>query len=287
METANVEAKRGDLGSLLESLNVQEVEKDGGSRESPLVHRDEPLAANDKQHKTTHANVGEALVAEDNQTTHTNVGEALGTENKTLVELPHAALAPQHVLHAQSGVEEKELRRGGGSNGTSAIKSRRHEPKEEADEALLQEGNVLLTGLEGLSEVLTKAPTDKAVLKEAVGMIAPLSALSLCRYKVKLTPGSCSRSTVIKDARKEFMRIAGAPLGKALKGAGNRGHKGASSAGKTFAKSVHGAGWAEGPDSAARQREVALLAALTDDLLLAHILGDARVVPVKPPRKVS
>jgi len=129
METANVEAKRGDLGILLESLNVQEVEKDGGSRESPLVHRDEPLAANDKQHKTTHANVGEALVAEDNQTTHTNVGEALGTENKTLFELPRAALAPQHVLHAQSGVEEKELRRGGGSNGTSAIKSRRHEPK--------------------------------------------------------------------------------------------------------------------------------------------------------------
>ena len=147
METADVEAKRGDLGSLLESLNVQEVEKDGGSRESrlvhrhdPLVHCHDPLAANDKQHKTTHGNVGEGLVAEHNQTatrehyqtTHTNVGacgEAVGTENNTLVELPHAALAPQHVLHAQSGVEEKELRRGGGSNGTCAIKSRRHEPK--------------------------------------------------------------------------------------------------------------------------------------------------------------
>ena len=85
-----------------------------------------------------------------------------------------------------------------------------------------------------------------------------------------------------QDARKEFLRIAGAPLGK--KGAGKGGTK---ATGKVFGLGVNGAGWAEGPDSDARQREVAVLAALTDDLLLPHILGDARVVPVKPPRKVS
>ena len=50
----------------------------------------------------------------------------------------------------------------------------------------------------GGGQVLTKKPKDNALLKEALVMVAPLSALKLCRYMVKITPGNKPRSTILK-----------------------------------------------------------------------------------------
>ena len=69
-----------------------------------------------------------------------------------------------------------------------------------------EDGLVQVTGLEGVSEILTKAPQDgSGALLEAVAMVGPISALRECRYVVAIRPGKQSRSTLISDALKHFM----------------------------------------------------------------------------------
>ncbi len=69
-----------------------------------------------------------------------------------------------------------------------------------------EDGLVQVTGLEGVSEILTKAPQDgSGALLEAVAMVGPISALRECRYVVAIRPGKQSRSTLITDALKHFM----------------------------------------------------------------------------------
>jgi hypothetical protein len=69
-----------------------------------------------------------------------------------------------------------------------------------------EDGLVQVKGLEGVSEILTKAPQDgSGALLEAVAMVGPISALRECRYVVAIRPGKQSRSTLITDALKHFM----------------------------------------------------------------------------------
>lgn len=106
------------------------------------------------------------------------------------------------------------------------------------------------------------------------------------RYKAKIIPGTHTRATVIKDARKEFLRIAGAPVvsstSKSGKGAGGGkggggngwGKQKGQNSGQTHCKSFY---------TPARQREVALLSTLTvqdANLVFPHVPSNARVVHV-------